>query len=73
MFYHPNDSKFTIILRHSAFWIALLSMFAMFLFFLGDEINIPQKQVVVEIDVKNRINICLPEGDDLAEESFFGF
>lgn len=45
----------------------------LFVLMFLDDIKIPQKTVLVEIDVKNKINICLPENDEIFEKSFFDF
>ncbi len=72
MFYHPQDSKITIAIKHFAFWTALISMFVMFIFLLSDDAKILQKEVTLEIDVKNKVNICLPE-DNFPKKTFFDF
>lgn len=72
MFYHPQDNKLTIAIKHFAFWIALVSMFVMFIFLVSDDTAIPQKEVFLEVDVKNKVNICLPE-EDFPKNSFFDF
>ena len=72
MFYHPQDNKLTITIKHLAFWTCLISMFVLFIFLINDDAKIPQKEVVVEIDIKNKVNICLPE-DSFPKKSFFDF
>ncbi len=74
MFYHPNDTKFTAIIKHAAFWGSFVVMALMFIFFAGDEVKIPQKQVSIKIDVRSRVNICVPEENDkMFKKSLFGF
>ncbi len=68
MFYHQSENKLTIIIKHFAAFIALISMAALFIYVILDDVNAPQQEMVIEIDVKNKINICLPE--DEAEEEF---
>ena len=72
MFYYPHDNKITRILKHLAFWTGLLLMFLFFVFLINDEAKIPQKEVILEIDMKNKVNICLP-ADDFPKEDFFDF
>jgi hypothetical protein len=69
MFYNPYDEK----KLHLAFWISLIAMFALFIFLFNDNIKIPQKEVTLEIDIKNKVNICVPEDEKIFEESFFDF
>lgn len=74
MFYHPHDTKIAAFTKHLAFWIGLCSMFALFIFLtISEEIEAPQKEVTLEIDIKNRVNICLPEDEENFEETIFGF
>jgi hypothetical protein len=73
MFYSPDDSKATRISKHVIFWIGLGSMFALFVFLFSSDLSIPQREVNVEIDIKNRVNICLPEDEKFAKKSFFSF
>jgi hypothetical protein len=37
---------------------------------IADDFKIPQRQVSLTIDIKNQVNICLPEGD--LEDDFDG-
>ncbi len=72
MFYHPGDNKSTIIIKHMVFWTSLFAMFVLFIFmFLGDSM-LSQKEITLYIDVKNKVNICLPEEEKNSEISFFG-
>lgn len=73
MFYHPNDNKFTLIIKHLTALLALVSMIALFVYVVLDEVKIPQKETTIIIDVKNKVNICLPEEGAFEEKSFFGF
>lgn len=73
MFYHPSDSKVTLIIKHLAFWGSLIAMFALFIFLFRDDVKIPQKEITIKIDVKNKVNVCLPEDDKALKESFFNF
>ena len=73
MFYHPSDNKSTIITKHILFWTGLISMFVIFIFLFTDEIKIPQKEVTLEVDIKNKVNICRPEDEKIFKKSFFHF
>jgi hypothetical protein len=73
MFYSPYDTKFTLIIKHLAFWSSLLGMFALFVLLFNDNAKIPQKETVLKLDVKNQINICLPTDEKIFKKSFFDF
>lgn len=61
MIYHPQESKVTKFVKIIAFWSSLLAMLWLVILIFHDDVQVPQKEVVVNIDVKNRVNICLPE------------
>jgi hypothetical protein len=45
--------------------LALTSLFiAVFMSLAKSNFNINQKEVVVKIDIENKVNICLPDEDD---------
>jgi len=73
MFLNLHGNKFIAIVRLIAFWGGLFAMFALFIVLVNDDLKIPQKTVTVKLDVRNKINICLPEDDKIFEESFFDF
>lgn len=73
MIYHPRENKVTKIIKLVAFWMSLFAMFWLFILMFHDDIKIPQKSVTVKLDMKNRVNICLPEDDEVFSESFFDF
>jgi len=43
--------------------IAFAAMFAALKFLITDDLKIPQGQVSLTIDIKNQVNICVPEAD----------
>ena len=65
MFYHPNDSKFTMITKHVIFWTGLLTMFGLFIFLIQDDARVPQREIVMRINMKDKVNICLPEDEKI--------
>ncbi len=74
MLYSHDDSKSARIIKHIIFWTSLFFMFGLFIFIVFDENKMPQRQVRIEIDVKNKVNICLPDEKDKSfEKSFFDF
>jgi hypothetical protein len=73
MLYHPNDNKLTLIIKHLTALAALFSMIALFIYVILDDVKIPQRDTTILIDVKDKVNICVPESDEFAEKSFFDF
>ncbi len=62
MFYHRRESRLSIFIKYSLFWTGLISMVVVaFLLVKKNDIKIPQRDVVVKVDIKNKINICLPD------------
>ncbi len=64
MIYHPQESKVTKFIKIVAFWTSILGMLWLVILIFHDDVKVPQKEVVVNIDVKNHVNICLPESKD---------
>ncbi len=73
MIYHPNESRFSKIIKLIAFWISILGMSWLFILIFHDNIKIPQQQISLKIDIKNNVNICSPENEKAFDESFFDF
>ncbi len=77
MFYHPDDNLFTIIIKHLIGFTALVSLFALMVYAIFDEAQIPQNDITVMINIENRVNICVPGErgleNDFAKKSFFNF
>ncbi len=73
MIYHPRENKVTKIIKIFAFWSSILAMIWLFIMMFYDDVKIPQRQAVLKIDLKNKVNICSPEKDDLFKEKFFNF
>lgn len=74
MFFHPNDNKLALIVKHLVAVTALLSMLMLFVYVMLQNSNIKQQEKIVIIDVKNRMNICsVEEGEVFEEWSFFKF
>ncbi|MES2677578.1 MAG: hypothetical protein V4612_04620 [Pseudomonadota bacterium] len=65
-FYHKKESKFVMLTRHLSgrflFWSAFLFFSVMFLAMIRkNDIKIPQRDVTVKVNIKDKINICLPD------------
>jgi len=61
MFYNNSDSTFSKVIQQLVFWLSLGAMFGLFIFLFSTEIKLPQHQISIEIDIKNKINICAPK------------
>ncbi len=64
MIYHPQESNVIKFFKILAFWGSMLGMLWLCIMVFHDDIKIPQKEVTLVIDMKNRVNICLPEEKD---------
>ncbi len=73
MFYHSHDDNIARLIKHSMCWVSLAALFLLVVFLIRDDAKIPQKEIILKIDVKNKVNICLPEDDEFSEKSFFDF
>lgn len=38
-----------------------------------DDLKTSQKQIILDVEIKNKVNICLPEDEEFFEKSFFDF
>lgn len=63
MFYHSFTNKHN--LKNTATWLSLVIMLVAFLSLLFSDFQPKQKLVTLKIDIKNKVNICLPEGENL--------
>lgn len=53
-------------------WVGLFVILAAFVFLFRADFKVPQREVVLQIDIKNKVNICLPEkSDKLQDDSIF--
>jgi len=64
MIYNLNDTKISKFIKLSIFWISLIAMFLIFTKIIKYDIKPPQKQTSIAIDIKNKVNICLPKKED---------
>ena len=53
-----NKVFFTILL------VGFCAMFTLFVTILTDDLKVPQRIVTMKIDVKNHVNICVPEDEE---------
>jgi hypothetical protein len=48
-------------------------MFVIFIFIFIDDVKIPQREITMKVDIKDKVNICLPEDEKIFKKSFFSF
>ncbi len=63
MLYNSHDSLFSKVTKQLVFWLSLSAMLGLFVFLLSNEVKLPQHQISIDIDIKNKINICVPENE----------
>jgi hypothetical protein len=62
MFHHKHESKLSIFIKHSLFWVGLIVIVLTFISLSKrSDIKIPQREITVKINLDNKINICLPD------------
>ena len=60
--YHGSEAHYSKAFKHFLLWFSVFFMAIItFLLFKKNDIKIPQKTVSITIDIKDRINICLPD------------
>ena len=62
LFYRKKESKSSILTKYFLFWSVLISMVIIFALLLGrSDIKIPQTNIAVTIDIKDKINTDLSD------------
>lgn len=61
MIYHPLENKVTKFIKIVAFWASMLAMLWLVILIFHDDVQVPQHEITVRIDMKDRVNICVPE------------
>lgn len=65
MYHHVNESKSLTALKHFLIWFSLLFMGSISIILLkANDLKIPQRQAIITINVKDKINICTPGEKD---------
>lgn len=65
-----KDNRVFAAMQYVVLWVSLFAMFALFILLFRADFKVPQQQVTMSIDIKNKVNICLPEDeDDLEDDS----
>ena len=64
MIYHPREHKITKITKFLAFWMSLFAMLWFVILIFHDDVKIPQREITLKIDIKNKVNICSSEDND---------
>lgn len=66
--FYSRDNSVIAIMQYVVLWVSLFTMFALFILLFRADFKVPQKTVTMKIDVKNKINICLPEDPETLED-----
>jgi len=62
MFYHKREGKLSIIIKYFLFWSGILFMLLTFFILIDkNNIQIPQQEITLNIDISDKMNICLPD------------
>ena len=74
MLYNIHDNNFSKIFKQLVFWLSLGAMFGLFIFLLQSEMKLPQHQITLEVDIKNKVNICSPDNPkELRQKKIYEF
>ncbi|MBL6665321.1 MAG: hypothetical protein ISQ34_05720 [Rickettsiales bacterium] len=65
MLYHPKEHIVSKIVKLIAFWASIFVMFSIILSLLIGDPKIKQRVVEMDLELKDHINICLPEEEDV--------
>lgn len=66
--FHSNDKRVIAVMQHAILWVSIFVMFALFILLFRADFKVPQKTVTMQIDVKNKVNICLPDDPKLLKD-----
>jgi hypothetical protein len=56
-----HNSFLIKIVKLTAFWLCVACVFFLFGFLIKYELKPTRKPVAIEIDINNKVNICIPE------------
>jgi hypothetical protein len=68
----PRGNKITEATKHLVFFASLAMIIVVLIFLIRDEAKIPQREIVLKLDLSNRVNVCEPE-EPMPDRSFFDF
>ncbi len=68
MLYNAFDTKFSKITKQLIFWLSLAAMLGLCMFLLSSETKLPQRQISIDVDIKDKINICTPGEEPQLEQ-----
>ena len=70
--FYSSDNRVVAVMQYVVLWVSLFVMFALFILLFRADLKIPQQTITQKIDIKNKINICLPEDPEiLTDDSLF--
>ncbi len=65
---YSTENKVIAAMQYIVLWVSLFVMLALFVFIFSADTKIPQKNVTVDVDIKNKINICQPQEKEFEEQ-----
>ncbi len=69
---YDEKNNVLAITQYVVLWVGLFVTLAAFVLLFRADFKVPQRQVVLQLDIKNKVNICLPEKfEELQEDSIF--
>lgn len=72
MSFEPNENRVLAAMQYVLLWVSLFLMFAFFILMFRADFQVPQKTTLLKIDIKNKVNICLPDDPEyLKDDSIF--
>jgi hypothetical protein len=66
--FYSSDNRVVAIMQYVILWVSLFVMLALFILLFRADFKVPQKTVTVKIDVRNKVNVCLPDDPDLSHQ-----
>lgn len=67
MLYHPSEHILSKIIKLIAFWASIFVMLVIITSLLIGDFNIVQRTAEIEVELKNHVNICVPDDDYFVE------
>jgi|LauGreSBDMM110SN_4_FD.fasta_scaffold06344_2 hypothetical protein len=64
-----RDGAARIIIQKAILWISLITIAVLVVTLFRTDFKVPQKTVILKVDIKNRVNICLPESEKEVQEA----
>ena len=63
MYKDRNEEQISNSGKYIFFWFVFLTMVVFFIAMINDNLDIVQKDLVINVSLKNKVNICSPQYD----------